>query len=38
MRAEIKFWRVVQWPLAWGFWVIEKKIGALDIEIERRLS
>jgi hypothetical protein len=33
-----RFLRILQWPFAWGFWVIEKKIGALDVETERRQS
>jgi hypothetical protein len=38
MRREIDALRLVQAPLGFLFWRIEKRIGRLDVEIERMLS
>ena len=37
-RCFMRFLQILQSPFAWGFWLIEKKIAALDVEIERRQS
>ena len=37
-RWFVRFLRILQWPFAWGFWLLEQKIAALELEIERRRS
>jgi hypothetical protein len=34
----VRMLRIVQAPATWLFWALEKRIAALDVEIERRQS
>ena len=37
-ECERQVLHFIQSPFAWGFWLIEQRIAALDDEIERRRS